>query len=151
MKKYLVYKEQIQGFQDVMETVKVTEKAAAAHVHSLKKSVSVLLDYENALKIQLGRLSEIRQDEDNLLLKKHEIGKRVLLIIGGDKGIVGSLYHDLVNEFLQKRKDYLKVFVLGDKVKEYMTEEGIETEQFDYDSINTLDLEEVKKISLDIL
>ena len=46
MKKYLIYKKKISGFEDVGETVKIIEKTAASHIHILKKQVNVLSDYK---------------------------------------------------------------------------------------------------------
>jgi ATP synthase F1 gamma subunit len=132
MKKYLLYQKQIAGFKDLEETVKVVEKAAASQIHFLKKRVSTLSEYKSGIKLQLGRFLEFSGEVDHPLLAARKAGERALLVIAGDRGIVGGLYHELVNQFLVEKSRYQKVFVLGRKAKEYLSEEKVSVEQFVY-------------------
>jgi len=147
MKKYLVYKDQISGFEEVKETIRVVEKAAASHIHFLKKQVEILLSYKKDAKKMLARLSEFEQNENHSLLQKRQSGDKALLVIGGNKGIVGSLYHDLISLFLENKGNYKEVWVLGGKIREYLSEEGIEIKQFFPLSAEALETGEIESLS----
>ncbi len=137
MRKYLDYKNKIEGFKDVEETIRVVEKAAASRIHFLKKRTEDLMDYKKEVEAILARISELKLDENHPLLKERYSGKKALIVVGGDRGIVGGLYHNLVGAFLQKKDSYDYVWVLGKKTKDYLSEEGVETEQFSFESADT--------------
>ncbi len=147
MKKYLIYKNQITGFKDVQRTVKVVEKAAASHIHFLKKRVENLSEYENEIKRVLARIQAFGLNEKNFLLREKKAGSNLLLIIGGNKGIVGGLYHDLTAAFLENANRYEEIWVLGEKITEYLGEEGIKTKQITYDIAGLPESEEIRKLS----
>ena len=124
MKTYLDYKNQIQGFGDVLDTVKGSEKIAASSVYFLKAKVNALNQYTEVLEKLLSRLMVFYQKREHPLLKKKEKGERVLLIITADKGLVGGLWHQLIGTFLNKRNDYDSVITVGSKGRIYLQEEG---------------------------
>lgn len=148
MKKYLISKRQVEGFRDVEGTLKVMEKAAASHIHFLRKQVNVLSAYKDGIKTQLARLLEFKEAASHPLLQRRLSGERALLVVAGDKGIVGDLYHNLINQLLPRRGRYRNIWALGGKAKEYLAEEGIGAEPFSYGKTPDLpELEEIKKIS----
>jgi F-type H+-transporting ATPase subunit gamma len=147
VKKFLIYKKEMEGFRGVREAVKVVEKAAAAHIHFLRKRVRALSDYESAIEKEMNRLLEFLPTQDYFLLTKREAGRRALLIVGGDKGIVGGMHHDLINQFLLKKNFYQKIFVLGRKIKEYLDEEKVDSEiLFGKRNVNLPEFEEINEI-----
>jgi len=125
MKSYIVYKNQMQGVKDVSETVKTVEKIAASSVHSLKQEVFNLNFYATELEKVLNRLSPFCREKDHPLLRKKDFGKKTLVIITGDKGLVGGLWHGVINIFLENIDQYKAVVVIGAKGENYLKEEAV--------------------------
>ncbi len=123
METYLDYKNSIQGLEDVSETVKATEKIAASSIHSLKLEVSALKEYEANINKVLARLQLFYSGNEHPFLSKNKGGENALVMIGGAKGLVGGLWHGMVNAFLEKTYDYGAVVVVGEKLKNYLEEE----------------------------
>jgi len=128
MKRYLSYLEEMKGLEAVGETVQVIEKTAASHIHRLKVRVSALSNYKQSVEQTLRRLSHFYWDESHVLLQSRRDGPRALLVLSGSKGIVGGLYHGVVNRLLASSDDYEYIWVAGSKGVEYISQEGIEIE-----------------------
>jgi F-type H+-transporting ATPase subunit gamma len=125
MKTYFAHKNQVQGFGDVAETVKTVEKIAASSVHFLKYRVANLERYEAEIEKILFRLSLFYRDAGHPLLKKKETGGKALLILTGDKGLVGGLWHKVINAYLSGAGKYREVIVFGAKGESYLGEERV--------------------------
>lgn len=123
MKNYSVYKNQVQGFEDVSETVRAVEKIAASMIHFLKIEVNCLNEYESNIKKELACLSSFNFNKNHPLLSAIEGRGKALVIITGDKGLVGSLWHGVLNLFLEKNKEYRSVIIIGGKGKGFLEEE----------------------------
>lgn len=149
MKKDNFYKTQIEVLSDIAETTRVIEKSAASHIHFLKKKTAALSEYKQQIQTTLGRLMRFYQNDKHPLLQERINGERVILVITGEKGIVGGLYHKLINEAIARRKDYERIWVIGSKGEEYLGEEGIQAERafasFNFGDL--LDNEEIGKIT----
>ncbi len=124
MKNYLSYKNQIRGFQDVAETVKVEEKIAASAIRILRGKVASLNDFSGEVKSVLERLSHFYNSGGHPLTLKRK-GERAAVIVTGEKGLVGGLWHSLVNRFLDEESSYQFVIAIGAKGSQYLGEEGI--------------------------
>lgn len=132
MKQDLFYKTQLKNFSDVAETLKVIEKKAAANIHFLKKRVEVLREYRNNLQVILRRFSLFYSRFDEFLPEETQGGKRrkkVLLILTGERGLVGGLYHQLVQRVLLEKNDYQEFWVLGARGRDYLLQEKIKAEE----------------------
>ncbi len=125
MKSYITYKNQIQGVKDVSETVKTVEKIAASSVHFLKQEVSNLNAYAIEVEKVLIRLSLFYQKKDHLFLQKKYARKKTLVILTGDKGLAGGLWHGVINTFLENAKQYQAIIMIGVKGENYIKEEKI--------------------------
>lgn len=126
MKKYLVFKQQLEELKEIQETIKIVEKAAASYIRILQKQVEILHDYKDSLEMVLGRMMQFKKKIGNHpLLRTRYQGKRVLLLITGDRGIVGRMYHDLVRKAVANKEYYQEIWVLGEKGKAYLQEEGL--------------------------
>jgi len=125
MKSYITYKNQIQGVKDVSETVKTVEKIAASSVHFLKQEVAGLNTYAVRTERVLARLSLFYQKKNHPLLQKRGRAGKALVILTGDKGMVGGLWHSIINIFLENAKQYQTVIVIGAKGKNYLKEESM--------------------------
>ena len=124
MKSYLIYKNQIQGIKDVSETVKAAEKIAASSVHFLKQRVTNLNIYAVEVEKMLARLSVFYQKKDHPFLQKKHTGKKTLVILTGNKGLTGGLWHNIINAFLENAKQYQSIIVVGAKGEHYLKEEN---------------------------
>lgn len=149
MKKYIFYKTQIEGLLDVAETVRVIEKSAASYIHFLKKKVRALLEYKRQIQMMLGRLSRFYWNNNHPLLQEKVHGEMALLVITGEKGLVGGLYHELINEVIIRSKDYKYIWVIGNKGEEYLNEEGIQAERIStsFDFSNLPHSEEIQEMT----
>ncbi len=127
MKKYLEYKNEIQGLDDVLKTIKATEKIAASYTGLLKKESKNLEIYKASLDDILSRLLIYFDQVKHPFLTEKKEGKNLLIIITGDKGLVGNLYHNIINTYLKQKNDYQIVASVGKKGFSYLNEEKIET------------------------
>ncbi|HDH31726.1 MAG TPA: hypothetical protein ENH26_03060 [Candidatus Wolfebacteria bacterium] len=125
MKTYIAHKNQIKGFNNVSETVNMVEKIAASSVHFLKQEVFNLNVYAAEVEKILTRLSLFYQKKDNPLLQKKYTKRKTLVILTGDKGLVGGLWHGIVNAFLKNTKQYQAIIVIGAKGENYLKEENM--------------------------
>ena len=145
MKAYIEYIEKIKGVEDVSEVVKTIEKISASRVHFLKKELILLENYLDIVTSTLSRISVFCNRENNFFLeKKINARENVLVIISSDRGLVGNLWHDLINKVLEL--EYDKIIVLGSRGYAYLLEENIDVfKVFDFSDTNIN-----KNFSLDI-
>jgi F-type H+-transporting ATPase subunit gamma len=125
MKAYMTYKNQVVGFRDVAETTKTVEKIAASYVHFLKSEVSNLNLYSTEIERMLARLSMFYADDNCFLIRKKHRGGKALVVVTGNKGLVGGMWHMVISKFLEESSCYKSVIVVGEKGKRYLEEEGV--------------------------
>ena len=65
------------------------------------------------------------QKKNHSLLKKRTIGEKAFVILTGDKGLVGGLWHEVINAVLENVKQYQSFIVIGVKGENYLKEENI--------------------------
>lgn len=124
MKNYLIFKDEIKKFQDVADTIKAVEKIAASSIHFLKQKVASLNNYNNEVESLLNRISIFYNKKDSPLMQKNNSNKKALIIITGNKGLVGGLWHKLITAFLTSYKNYYPI-VIGIRGKKYLEEESV--------------------------
>lgn len=148
MKTYLTYKNQIQGFKDVSETVKTVEKIAASSIHFLKQEVNNLNTYSSEIEKVLARLSLFYQEKDNSLLQKKYTKEKLLIILTGDKGLVGGLWHKIISSFLENiKQQYQSIIAVGIKGENYLKEENIKVIEEFSQVVDVSQKEEVEHIT----
>lgn len=123
MKAYVTYHNQIQGLKEVATTVKTVEKIAAASVHRLKEKVVSLDEYAGNIERLLARLSLFYHPKNHSLMKQNRTGNKALVIITGNKSLVGGLWHAVITAYLRKAYDYQSVMVAGGKGRLFLEEE----------------------------
>ncbi len=126
MKKYIDYKNKVEGFKDVSLTVKTVEKIAASHIHFLKERTKNLNTYSKTVELILARLQKFYLDEDNVFLKKGNSRQKLLVFLSADRGLVGGMYHKLANFLLRQKDEYHYIVTIGHKGRDYVQEEGLE-------------------------
>jgi len=125
MKNYLEYKNKLQGLKDVSETIKATEKIAARSIHFLEKEKELLELYTIEIEKILKRISfHLPFLLEHPLLRKKKAGRKTLIVITGDKGLVGGLWHKVINFSLLKRGEYKFFISIGKKGEMYLRDEG---------------------------
>ncbi len=147
MKSYVIYKNQTEGLRDVSETVKTVEKIAASAVHFLRQKVSTLDIYTAETERALSNLSKFYQKRGNSLLQKRKTGKRMLVVLTGDKGLVGGLWHKTINTFLKSVKEYQSVVVVGSKAGDYLKEENIPIAKMFSDFLDIPNEDQIRSVS----
>ena len=99
MYSYTTHKQQQEGYTDVLETVQVLEKAAASHLHKLQQRSRSLEQYTSIIVEMLYRLQTLNSEpfftNDVTVGKKREDAKNLTVVLTGDKGLVGGLWHEL--------------------------------------------------------
>jgi ATP synthase F1 gamma subunit len=94
MDTFSTYNKKLAGYRDVSETVKILEKVAAGQLHTLERQTTWLAKYTKHILSLLGRVQEL-SDNQALVTDKTNAKKSLLVIITGDKGLVGDLWHRL--------------------------------------------------------
>ncbi len=124
MKNYLERRNEIKGYKDVSETIKIEEKISTSYIRFLKDEVAQLVLYNSTLEKVLARLSQFYEALDNPLFRRGS-GKRYVVVVSGNKGLVGGLWHNLTSFLLARKNNYDFFVVTGDKMKRYLEEENI--------------------------
>lgn len=146
MQKLSYYKDRIAGLSDVRETVKVVEKKAASHIHLLKNQVDSLKSYREICEKILFRMSGFYWDSAHPLLKSHG-SKKELIVITSDRGIVGGLYHNIIEKLIEVKGNYDSIIIVGKKGEEYLKEEGINAETVPFELENYPNSEDIKSFT----
>jgi len=128
MRKYFLLKKEIEAFEDALETIKASEKISAARIHSLKERNSNLAFYKQNLEKIISRFLLFFDYSSQPFFRTRE-GKEALVIVTSNKGLVGGLWHKIVEETLNIRKNYDYFFCLGSKGVQYLEEEGVQIER----------------------
>ena len=147
MKSYIAYKNQRNGLKDVLETVKTTEKIAASSVHFLRKKVATLGVYTAETERTLARLSKFYRKKDHPFLSARPPGKKMLVIITGEKGLVGGLWHKIINTLVKNIDRYQSLVVIGAKGEAYLREEDIPVAKSFKDFSDIPEEDEIKNIT----
>ncbi len=146
MKNFLYYKNETEKYEDVLETVKTMEKISASSIHSFKQDVAVLNQYSDSIEDLLAHLSLFYEKTDHPLLKKNKGNRHALIVLTGDKGLVGGLWHTIVNFVYENKEKYEDILVVGQKGKSYLEEAAIEIKQL-FSQPDDITEESVNKIT----
>ena len=130
MKNYLDYKNKIFGLEEAAETIKASEKIAVSTISFLRQRSRALSAYSLALEKILARLSLFYENKNHPLIKGNQgRGGRVLLVISGERGMVGGLWYALAERAFEERERYKKIVVIGEKGKKHLEDRGIEVQK----------------------
>ncbi len=126
MENYLVYKDQIEGFREVGETVKTVEKIAASSIGRLRLDMANIDAYQTNIGHILARLSLFHEVERPSKMT----GVPALIVLTSDKGLTGGLWRRTIDEFLKTaRENYEVVITVGSRGEKYLKEEAIDPTQ----------------------
>jgi len=147
MKSYISYKNQIQGVKDISETVKAVEKIAASSVHVLRQETTGLTAYATHVEQILARLSLFYEKKDHPLLQERKTGEKAIIMLTGNKGLVGGLWHKMINTCMECFNQYASVITIGTKGEHYLKEERVAIAQAFEQVTEGFSQEEVKPIA----
>lgn len=126
---YLRAKKEADGYQDLADTVQVAEKIAASQIHLLKNRIAALRSYMDEMETIFADMLPFTDLSGLRYFTERPIGARVLLVMTGDRGLVGGLYHALISEARAKKDDYERIIVVGARGAGYAREERIRVEE----------------------
>lgn len=147
MPKYLRIKTEIEGVSALSEAVRAVEVVAASHIHQLRKAAGVLQDYIADVRRVLVDVSAFYALEKHPLLRPKEHGSRVLIVVTGDRGLVGGLYLSVLEAFAEARSRYDRIAVIGEAGKRLFDDEGFRADDVLPDVSPSVTAEEAGKIS----
>lgn len=97
MRIYLTYKERVANLRRVAETIKTIEKISVTQLRDLKTQFELTEGYLKEINISLLELAYyLERSSFRLAVEKGAEG--LLLVVTGNKGLVGSLYQDILAE-----------------------------------------------------
>ncbi len=129
MHTYSQFKKSEEQVSDVADMVRTIEKIAASRLHLMTGELAALDMYTSELARALSRLS-VGKHFSHPLLELHPNGNNVLVIIGGDHGLVGGLHLRLVNFYLDHTNEYQRVVAIGRQTKELLEQEHVHIERY---------------------
>lgn len=144
MRNYRTFLKQSKDVFDVSETIRLEEKVAISDYHRLRKEVSSVKDYARVLLDQLENF-EVEESEVPSAFRRNEFGGKILLVIGGEKGLVGDTHHRLLEKLSKLQNNYSEVYVVGRKMARMMSEAGYENvylDEFSEGKVNALKMAE---------
>ncbi len=125
MKHYLRFRDELRSMRETDETLRIMEKVAGSHIHILRKRVASLVAYKEQLERLICRLAHFYWNDRHPFFQRRERGGRLLVVLTGDRGVVGGLFHMLAERALQERERWDHLWVVGRRGAQYLQEEGI--------------------------
>ena len=130
MKNYLEYKNKIFGLQEAAENIKASEKIAVSNISFLRQRARALGAYAAALEKILARLALFYENKNHPLIKGNQGGGgRMLLVISGERGMVGGLWYALAERVFEEKERYKKIIVIGKKGEKRLEDKGIRAQE----------------------
>jgi F-type H+-transporting ATPase subunit gamma len=150
MRKYFLLKKEIEAFEDVVETIGAIEKIAAANIHFLKKENENLVFYKQNLEKIISRFLLFFDYSSHPLFRANR-GKEALVIMTSNKGLVGGLWHEIIEQVLLNKADYDYLICFGSRGAQYLREEGLKVDKVFSLDAEKIDLEIASKVTNYIL
>lgn len=98
MRIYLTYKERVANLKRVAETIKTIEKISVTQLRDLKAQFELTEEYLKEINISLLELAYYLEKNSFRLSTQKGGAGNLLLVVTGNKGLVGSLYQDILLE-----------------------------------------------------
>ncbi len=130
MSTYKQYKNSINGISDVGETVKIIEKISATATRSLENKVVQAKSYTENITRLLARLIIFYKNNNHPLLRFPKNEKKALILVTGEKGLVGGLWQEIIEKFSKNRASYNTIIVIGQKGKNKLNKLNIPIDTF---------------------
>lgn len=105
MDTYRNYKQKIDGLTDVRETVKTIEKIAASELHVVRTKQLQLRSYVDEVARVLARIEILQKSATNDSCVRHSHARNLVLVCGGDRGLVGDMWEHLYSHVRDQQLD----------------------------------------------
>ncbi len=115
MDTFSTYSKKRAGYKDVSETVKILEKIAAGQLHALESETDLLSQYTAQIETILSRMNQLLDNSSAAVGINSSSAKTLLLMVSGDKGLVGDLWRRLFS--LYKSNAHQDLLVVGKKAQ----------------------------------
>ena len=125
MSTYLEFKDQRAKLSAVFDTVKMEEKIAASLLQKLVAGNTEAREGIIMIKETLSRLYLFYENHNHPLIKHSLVGKKVLIICTGEKGLVGDLWRSVAAMGIQKRKSYDSIISIGKEGTRFLIENNV--------------------------
>lgn len=117
MKTYTQFKNEINGYNDVRDTVEAEEKISVSVVRLIMSKNKALKKFNDELDIIINKFFIYNSSFVTGYADEKKSGsKKALLIIGGERGMVGNLWNNLVKFSGVKFSKYEKIIIFGKSV-----------------------------------
>jgi len=124
MKTFIQFRNEIDGYQDVKKTIEAEEKISVANVHWLIKEAEHLQKYTNVLENVTQQF--IINNKIDFDLTTSQVRRKILIVLGGNKGLVGDLWDRIANSVSAQFKIYQKIIIYGKEISQKLSNEIIE-------------------------
>ncbi len=101
MDTFATHNKKLAGYKDVSDTVKIIEKIAASQLHELQKKTTSLSEYTKHILALLVRMHKLTRFATPDLYPVFTTPRSLLVIITGDKGLVGDLWRRLFDVYVE--------------------------------------------------
>jgi F-type H+-transporting ATPase subunit gamma len=128
MLSYTAHKQAQAGYTDVLETVRVLEKIAASQLHQLENKQAQLQTYTEATSALLHRLETLSDSPFLKSLQQRSSTSKtatpniLTIILTGDKGLVGDLWHQLYTTQTAHATRTEHLIVIGEKGRHFWSD-----------------------------
>lgn len=151
----------ISSVSSTRQITSAMKMVAAAKLRKAQDTIIQLRPYSEKLTEILGAISDtLRQDEENLFVKKREIEKVLLVVITSNKGLCGNFnssvikvatglatgkYHD------QKMNHSLDLLIIGKKASDHFKKRDFNIYKTDNQIIDNINYEDTSKLAEEII
>ena len=118
MKTFSQFHQEIEGYQDVKKTVEAEEKISIGNVHLFLKKSEQLRMYTKTIEDMLSKFLFFNGGEPYSI--KHRSSKKVLIVLGGNKGLVRGLWNELIDYLNDQYDNYQQVIIYGKAIDKKM-------------------------------
>ncbi|MDD5251972.1 MAG: F0F1 ATP synthase subunit gamma [Patescibacteria group bacterium] len=129
MPTYLDFHDDVTALEDVTEAVKAMEMSAASHVQRERRVTTSMQEYVDVVVGLTAAFARRYRLADHPVFMPKSDGVDLLFIVGGERGLVGGLYTELVRRYEREEKKYGRIVAVGRRSAQWLVDEGIKPDE----------------------
>ncbi len=151
----------IASVSSTMQITSAMKMVAASKFRKAQDAIVQLRPYANHLHTILSSLGDaLKNDEDNVYVKKGDSGKVLLVVITSNRGLCGGFNSAVIkktmrmiqNEFKsQFQKNDIDLFIIGKKAEDFFKKTELNIVDTKNEVFNDLSYENISEISKDVI
>ena len=151
----------IASVSSTMQITSAMKMVAAAKFRKAQDAIVQLRPYANHLHTILSSLGDaLKDDEDNVYVKKRDSGKVLLVVITSNRGLCGGFNSAVIkktmrmtqNEFKsQYQKNDIDLFIIGKKAEDFFKKTELNIIGTKNEVFNDLSYENISEIAKDVI